>query len=318
MQPYLPGLAIPAPVIASGWLQQTGGVGYHAIPLVIAQPIREAVLAGEEVVCWIGGQPIVLGRLSFDHIIPYSYGGATNPANLLPADIVANSTRGNRLDLLCERDIGWKWDLDRQGRRVKVPDYSQRLIRVVTPEGEAVYWSVPKFDTGQLAFGVAASMGVAVAIEGAMQWHAGELRPVDLGTEAGKAAAAYAARYSAKFAVKNLAPRAITFGATPATAELLGSLAGPVGLVAAIYAVEAVEQTVALARRKVDPGQAAKNFVLAPVGAVKDTAELARLGYDLVSPKRRAVRRTRQKWQSITFIPDLNRPDPGEGLATAS
>lgn len=312
------GLAIPAHAFGSGWLNQIGGVGSRSIPLNIALPIKDAIAGGEIVVCWISDQPILLERLDLDHIIPFSYGGATNFANLLPADAGANRSRGNTLDLLRERKIGWKWDLDKNGRRVRVPDRSQRLVRVVTPEGEAVYWSVPKFDLGELAVGAAAAAGLAVAIEGTMQWRSGEFRPVDLGEEAAKAAAGYAARYSAKVAVKALAPRAIALGAGPAGVELLGGFAGPIGFVAAIYGAEAIEQGVALARGEVTPAKAATRFVLAPVGAVKDTADLAVYGYKLVSPRHRAIRKNQRKWRSINFIPDLKRSDPAEVLALAT
>jgi hypothetical protein len=313
------GLAIPAHAFGSGWLNQIGGVGPRpAIPLNIAQPIKDAIAGGEIVICWIGGQPILLEGLHFDHIIPWSYGGATNAANLLPADAFANRSRSNSLDLLRERKIGWKWDLDKNGRRVRVPDWSQRLVCVVTPEGEAVYWSVPKFDLGEFAVGAAGTAVLAVAIEGAMQWRSGEFRPDELGEEAAKAAAGYAARYSAKIAVKALAPRAIALGAGPAGVELLGSLAGPIGFVAAIYGAEAIEQGVALARGEVTPAKAAKRFALAPVGAVKDTADLAVYGYKLVSPRHRAIRKNQRRWQSINFIPDLKRSDPAEVLALAT
>lgn len=312
------GLAIPAHAVGSGWLNQIGGVGPRVIPLNIALPIKDAIAGGEIVICWISGQPILLERLHFDHIIPWSYGGATNFANLLPADAAANFKRGPSLEILRERKIGWKWDLDRKGRSVRVPDRSQRLVRVFTPEGEAVYWSVPNFNLGEFADGAAGAAGLALAIEGAMQWRSGEFHPEELGEEAAKAAAGYAARYSAKVAVKALAPRAIALGASPAAAEVLGGLAGPIGFVAAVYGAEAIEQGVALARGEVTPAKAAKEFVLAPVGAVKDTADLAVYGYKLVSPRHRAIRKNQHKWRSINFVPDLKRSDPAEVLALAT
>jgi hypothetical protein len=302
----VPSIAVPARAFGSGWLDLIGGVGPHVIPLKIAQPIKDAIAAGETVICWISGEQILLGRLHLDHVIPYSYGGATNLANLLPADAVANMSRGNSLDVLRDRKIGWKWDLDRNGRRVRVPDGSQRLVRVVTADGEAVYWSVPKFNVGEFAVGAAGSAGIAVALGGAMQWRAGEFRPDDLAEEAAKAAAGYSARYSAKVAVKSLAPRAISL-VGPAGVERLGAFAGPIGLVAAIYGAEAIEQGVALARGKVTPAKAARSFALAPIGAVKDTADLAVYGYKLVSPRHRAIRKNQRKWRSINFIPDLKR-----------
>lgn len=307
----VPGIAIPAHAFGSGWLDQIGGVGPRVIPLNIALPIKDAIAAGEIVICWISGEPIVLERLHFDHIIPWSYGGATNFANLLPADAVANMSRGNSLDVLRDRKIGWKWDLDQYGRRVRVPDGSQRLVHVVTHEGEAFYWSVPKFNLGEFAVGAAGAAGVAVAIGGAMQWRTGEFRPNELAEEAAKAAAGYSARYSAKIAVKALAPRGINL-VGPSGVELLGRLAGPIGLGAAIYGAEAIEQGVALARGKVTPAKAAKAFALAPIGAVKDTADLAVHGYKLVSPRHRAIRKAQRKWRSINFIPDLKRSDPAE------
>jgi hypothetical protein len=39
--------------------------------------------------------------------------------------------------------------------------------------------------------------------------------------------------------------------------------------------------------------------VLAPIGAVKDTAELAMLGYNLVNPKRRSIRRACDRVQFV-------------------
>jgi hypothetical protein len=180
-----------------------------------------------------------------------------------------------------------------------------------------VYWSVPKFDVGELAVGAVSASAFAVTVEGAMQWRAGEFHADELAEEAPKAAAGYAARYSAKIAVKALAPRAMPF-VGQAGAEMLGGLAGPVGFVAAIYGAEAIEQGFALARGKVTPAKAAKEFALAPIGAVKDTADLAVQGYKLVSPKHRAIRRNRGKWRSINFIPDLQRPDPARVLALAT
>ena len=312
----VPTLVVPAHAVGSGWLDQIGGVGPRVIPLAIGQPLKAAIAAGEPVLCWITDEPILPGRLHLDHVIPYSFGGATNAANLLPADAAANMSRGNSLEVLRERKIGWKWDVDQYGRNVRVPDPSQRLVRVAY-EGENVYWSVPKFDLEEVAFGAAGAVAFAVAIEGAVQWRAGEFHPDELAEEAAKAAAGYSARYGAKIAVKALAPRAINL-VGPAGVELLAKFAGPVGFVAAVYGVEAVEQGFALARGKVTPAQAAKNFVLAPVGAVKDTADLALLSYRFVSPKHRAVRRTQAKWRSINFIPDLHRPDPVEVLALAT
>lgn len=309
----VPGLVLPARAFGSGWLDQIGGVGPRVIPLDIALPIRDAVAAGEPVLCWINGEPILLGQLHFDHIIPYSYGGATNAANLLPANASANMSRGNSLEILRERKIGWKWD--EQNPRVRVPDASQRLVRVLTQEGEVVYWSVPTFDFGEFAVGAAGAAGLAVAIEGAMQWRRGEFRPDDLGEQAAKAAAGYCARYAAKVGVTALAPRAIALGVDAAGVRLLGSLAGPVGLVAAIYGAEAVAQGVALARGEVTLAMAAKKFALAPFGAVKDTADLAVHGYKLVSPKHRAIRKTQRKWRSVNFVPDLGRSDPGRPTA---
>ena len=305
----LPGFLVPAHAYGAGWLDQMGGVGYRVIPLDIGRPIKEAIAAGEPVFCWISDKQILDGRLHLDHVIPYSYGGATNFANLLPADAFENMSRGNGLDILVDRKIGWKWDVDQCGRQVRVPDPSQRLVRVATDQGD-IYWSVPKFQVGEFAAGAASAAAVAAAIEGAMQWREGEFHPDDLAEEAAKAAAGYAARYSAKIAVKALAPHALKLGAGPATAEFIGSLAGPVGFVAAIYGAEAIEQGVALARGKVTPAKAAKNFALAPVGAVKDTADLAVYGYKLVHPKYRAIRRTQQKWRSVNFVPDLKRPEP--------
>jgi hypothetical protein len=87
-------------------------------------------------------------------------------------------------------------------------------------------------------------------------------------------------------------------------------LAGPVGVVAAIYGAEAVAQGVALARGEVTVATAAKKLALAPYGAVKDTAALAVHGYKLVSPRLRAIRTTHRKWRSVNFVPDLGRPDP--------
>ena len=46
------------------------------------------------------GEPILLGQLDIDHVIPYSYGGATNRANLLPATSFANRSRRNSLEIL--------------------------------------------------------------------------------------------------------------------------------------------------------------------------------------------------------------------------
>lgn len=309
----VPGFVVPAHAFGSGWLDQIGGVGPRVIPLDIALPIKGAIAAGEPVYCWINREPILLGQLHFDHVIPYSYGGATNAANLLPSNAAANMSRGNRLEILQERKIGWKWD--EQNPRVRVPDASQRLVRVVTQEGEVVYWSVPKFEVGEFAVGAAGAVGLAVAIEGAMQWRRGEFRPDDLGEQAAKAAAGYCARYSTKIGVKALAPRAIALGVDAAGVRGLGSLAGPIGLVAAIYGAEAVAQCVALARGKVTLAKAAKEFTLAPFGAVKDTADLAVHGYKLVSPKHRAIRKTQRKWRSINFVPDLERSDPGRPTA---
>jgi hypothetical protein len=312
----IPAFVLPAHAVASGWLDQIGPVGPRALPIGLAAPIKEAIAAGEPVYCWITGQQIQ--TLHFDHVIPWSYGGANLPANLLPAEAAANCTRGNSLELLRERQIGWRWDLDQHGVRVRVPDSSQRLVRVLSPEGEVQYWSVPKFNSGELAVGVAGAAVLALAIEGGLQWRRGEFRTDDLAEEAAKGAAAYAARYSAKVALETLAPRAITLGVTPAGVEMLGSFAGPVGFIAAIYAAEAIEQSVALARRKVTPRMAAREFALAPIGAVKDTAELAVSGYKLISPKHRAIRKTRQKFRSVNFIADLKRPAPDEGLALAT
>lgn len=312
----IPALVLPAQAVASGWLNQIGPVGPRALPIGLAGPIKQAMAAGEPVYCWITGQQIQ--TLHFDHVIPWSYGGANLPANLLPAEAAANCSRGNSLELLRERQIGWRWELDQHGVRVRVPDDSQRLVRVLSPEGEYQYWSVPKFNSGELAVGAAGAAVLALAIEGGMQWRRGELRPDDLAEEAVKGAAAYAARYSAKVALETFAPRAIALGVTPAGVEMLGSFAGPVGFLAAIYAAEAIEQSVALARRKVTPRTAAREFALAPIGAVKDTAELAVHGYKLISPKHRAIRRTRQKFRSINFIADLKRPGPDEGLAIAT
>jgi hypothetical protein len=316
--PRAASLVVPAHAFGSGWLNQSGGVGVRTIPLDIARPIKDAIDAGEIVFCWISGQPILQYRLDFDHIIPWSYSGATNAANLLPASATANRSRGASLEVLREKRIGWKWDLDRHGQRVRVPDESQRLVRVFTPEGEAVYWSVPKFDVRGLALGAAGAAGLALSVEGALQWRAGDFRPDDLGEEAAKAAAAYAARYSAKIAVKSFAPRAVALGVGPAGVELLGGLAGPIGLIAAIYGAEAIEQGVALARGKVIPAKAAKNFALAPVGAVKDTADLAVYGYKLVSPRHRTIRKSQRKWRTISFVRDLKRPDPAEVLTLAT
>ncbi|MDP1821534.1 MAG: HNH endonuclease signature motif containing protein [Acidimicrobiales bacterium] len=316
LAPLAAGRAVPAHAFGSGLLDQMGGVGPRVIPLPIALPIKDAIARGDIVVCWINGQPILVGYLDFDHIIPWSYGGATNAANLLPAGMSANRSRGNNLDLLYERKIGWKWDLDQQGRRVRVPDTSQRLVRVVTQEGEAVYFSVPKFNAGQLATGAAGSAGLALAIEGAMQWRRGEFRPDDLGEQAAKAAAGYGAGYTAKIGVKALAPKAMTL-VGPGGVQLLSKMAGPVAFVATIYAAEAIKQGVALARGEVTAGKAATRFVLAPVGAVKDTADLVVYGYKSVSPKHRAIRASQQKWRSIAFVPDLKRQDPAEVLALA-
>ena len=47
----VPGIAIPTHAFGSGWLDQIGGVGRHAIPLNIAQPIKEAIAAGEIIIC---------------------------------------------------------------------------------------------------------------------------------------------------------------------------------------------------------------------------------------------------------------------------
>jgi hypothetical protein len=316
--PLAGGCAVPAHAFGSGLLDQMGGVGAHAIPLRLALPIKDAIARGDIVVCWISGQPILAGYLDIDHVIPFSFGGATNSANLRPAGMSANRSRGNTLDLLRERKIGWKWDLDQHGRRVRVPDTSQRLVRVFTQEGEAVYFSVPKFNVGEFAGGAAGSAGLALAIEGAMQWRRREFHPDDLGEQAAKAAAGYAASYSAKIGVKALAPRAMALGVDAAGVEALGSLAGPVGFVAAIYAVEAVEQVVALARREVTPGKAATRFVLAPIGVAKDTAGLVVYGYKFVSPRHRAIRTAQRKWRSINFVPDLKRPDPAEVLALSN
>jgi hypothetical protein len=315
------GLVGPAHAFGSGWLNQIGGIGPRAIPIDIAERIRAAIAAGEPVVCWINGQAIVLewphpNGLTLDHVIPYSYGGAADAANLLPAGSLANCERGNKLDILQERGIGWKWGRDAQGNLVRFPDYSQRLVRVVTPEGEAVFWSVPEFQVGEFAVGVAGATGLAVVISAGIQYATTREIHVDhLGIEAGKAAAGYAARYSAKIAVKQLAPKAIALGADAAGVELIASFAGPVGFAAAIYAVEAVEQGVALARGKTTPAKAAKEFALAPVGFAKDTAGLAVTGYKLVSPKHRAIRKTQRKWRSINFVPDLKRLDPGQPTA---
>jgi hypothetical protein len=306
-------LVIPAHAIGSGWLNQIGGVGPRAIPLAIAQPIKQAIANGEVVLCWINGEPIALDRLTFDHIIPWSYGGATNSANLLPANLAANCGRGNSPEILRKNKIGWRWVLDEEGRKVRIPDFSQRLVRVYTPEGEAIYWSVPKFNAGGLVLGAAGAAGLAVAIQAGLQWHANDgFHANALGEEAAKAAASYAARYSAKIAVKQLAPKAITLGADAAGVELIGSFAGPIGFVAAVYGAEAVEQGIALARGKTTPVKAAKEFALAPVGFVQDTANLAVAGYKLVSPKHRAIRKTKRKWRSLNFVPDLKRPDPSE------
>lgn len=317
----VPGLAIPAHAFGSGWLNQIGGIGPHAIPIDIAKPIRAAIAAGKPVFCWINGQPILLewphpNGLTFDHVIPWSYGGATDAANLLPAGSLANCQKSNKLDILQERGIGWRWGRDEQGTWARFPDYSQRLVRVVTPEGEAVFWSVPKFQVGQLAIGAAGATGLAVVISAGLQYATTREIHVDhLGIDAGKAAAGYAARYSARIAVKQLAPRAIALGADAAGVELIGSFAGPVGFVAAIYAVEAVEQGVALARGETTPIKAAKEFALAPVGFAKDTAYLAVHGYKLVSPRHRAVRKTQRKWRSINFVRNLKRSDPGQPTA---
>lgn len=148
-----------------------------------------------------------------------------------------------------------------------------------------------------------------------MQWRTGEFRPDELAEEAAKAAAGYSARYSAKIAVQALAPRAINL-AGPAGVELLGRFAGPIGLAAAIYGAETIEQGVALARGEVTPAKAAETFALAPIGAMKDIADLALYGYKLVSPRHRAIRKTQRKWRSINFVPDLKRSDPAEVHAT--
>ena len=319
----LPSCAIPAHDFGSGWLNPIGGIGPHAIPIEIAKPIKAAIAAGEPVLCWIDGQPIVLewphpNGLTFDHVIPWSYGGATDAANLLPAGSLANCQKGNKLDILRERGVGWKWGRDAQGNLARFPDYSQRLVRVVTPEGEAVFWSVPKFQVGEFAIGVGAATGLAVVISvGIQRATTGEIHVGDLGVEAGKAAAGYAARYSAKIAVKQLAPKTIALGVDAAGVKLVGHLAGPVGFAAAVYAVEAVEQGVALARGETTAIKAAKEFALAPVGFAKDTGDLAVAGYKLVSPRHRAIRETQRKWRSINFVPDLCRSDPSEVPALA-
>lgn len=316
--PVVAGLSVPAYAFGSGVLDLIGGIGPRAIPIDIATPTKAAIAAGDTVLCWITDQPIVLewphpNGLTFDHVIPWSYGGATDAANLLPAGSRANCGRGNKLDVLQERGIGWKWGRDAQGNWTRFPDSSQRLVRVVTPEGEAMFWSVPKFHGGQLAVGVVGAAGLAVVISGGIQFAATREIHVDaLGVEAGKAAAGYAARYSAKIAVKQLAPKAIVLGTDAAGVQLIGSFAGPVGFAAAVYAVEAVEQGVAVARGETTLRMAAKEFALAPVGLAKDTAELAVNAYRLVSPKRRAIRKMQRKWRSINFVPDLERPDPFE------
>lgn len=313
----VPSTALPAHAFGSGWLNRMDGVGPRAIPLRIGQPLKDAIARGELVPCWITDEPILAGQLDMDHVIPWSYGGATNEANLLPAAASANRSRGNSLEQVFERNMGWKWDVDEHGRRVRVPDTSQHLVRVVSADGEVVYWSVPKFDVGEFATGAVTAAGFALAIEGAMQWRAGEFHPDEQAEEAAKAAAGYAARYSAKIAVKALAPRALPF-VGQAGVEMLSGLAGPVAFVAAIYGAEAIEQGFALARGKVTPAKAAKEFVLAPIGAAKDTADLVAYGYRRVSPKHRAYRRSREKWRSINFVPDLQRADPAEALALAT
>mgnify|MGYP003112969055 FL=1 len=310
----VPGLAVPANAVGSGWLNQMGGVGPRGIPIKIGQPIREAVANGN-VLCWITGQPIE--ALDLDHVIPWCYGGASNIANLLPANASANRSRGKSLDLLHERKIGWKWDLDSEGRRVRVPDRSQRLVRVLAEDGEVVYWSVPKFCPGEVAVGAATAAGLAVAIEGVTQWRSGEFRPADMTEEAAKAAAAYTARYSGKIAVKALAPRAFSL-VGPTGVQVLSKLSGPVGALAAIYGAEAITQGVALKRGQVTLRKAGRDFVLAPVGAVKDAAALAVHVHNIASPRQRAIRRNQEKWQSVSFIRDLNRPDEGEVYELAS
>lgn len=320
---WIPICAIPAHAFGSGWLNQIGGVGAHAIPIDIAKPIRAAIAAGDPVLCWINNQPIVLewphpNGLTFDHVIPWSYGGATDAANLLPAGALANIQKSNRLDILQERGIGWKWGRDAQGNLARFPDHSQRLVRVTTPDGQDVFWSVPKFHMDKLAIGVAGATGLAIVLSTGIQYGTTREIHVDrLGIEACKAAAGYTARYSAKIAVEQLAPRAIVLGADAARVELLASFAGPVGFVVGIYAVEAVEQGVALVRGQTTPIKAAKAFALAPVVLTQDTASLVRAVYKLVSPKHRSIRKAQQKWRSINFIPDLGRPDPAEAIALA-
>ena len=311
----IPGHVVPARAIGSGWLDQIGGVGNRVIPLDIAVPVRDALADGEVVLCWITNQPI--DRLHFDHIIPYSYGGATNAANLLPSEAAANMSRGNSIDLPYERRLGWKWDVDGHGRRVRVPDESQRLVRVLTRDGEYVYWSVPKFNVAQAARGAAVAAGLALAIEVAVQRRRGEFHPADMTEEAAKAAAAYTARYSGKIAVKALAPRAFSL-VGPTGVQVLSKLSGPVGALAAIYGAEAITQGVALKRGEVTLRNAGREFVLAPVGAVKDAAALAVHVHNIASPRQRAIRRNQEKWQSVSFIRDLNRPDEGEVYELAS
>jgi hypothetical protein len=304
----VPGFVIPAHAFASGWLDQIGGVGPRVIPLDVALPVKGAIADGEAVFCWINGEPIVVGQLHFDHVIPYSFGGATNAENLLPSNGSANMSRGNSLEILRDRKIGWKWD--EHDPRVRVPDRSQRLVRVVTPEAEAVYWSVPKFQLGELAAGAAAAAGLALAIEGALQWRTGEFRPDDLGEQGAKALAGYCARYTAKIGVRTLGPRAIALGANAAGVRLLSTLAGPIGLIAATYGAEAVAQCIALARGKVSLREAAKEFALAPVGAVKDTVEVAVAAARLLARQHRALRETHRKWRSANFLTAGERAEP--------
>lgn len=71
----------------------------HALPRISARPhrrVRAQVLA-EESLCWLCGKPGTADDpLTFDHVIPRAFGGATTRANARAAHASCNSSRGAR------------------------------------------------------------------------------------------------------------------------------------------------------------------------------------------------------------------------------
>lgn len=304
----LASVAVPVRARASGWLNQMGGVGPRAIPVAIGRRYRDAIANGDDVPCWITNEMIRPGHLDMDHVIPWSFGGASNAANLLPADSSANRSRGCSLDILVERKIGWKWDTDSLGRPVRIPDFSQRLVRVSAREGEALYFSVPRFNRRDLGTGIRASVLFTVATEAATQVVSGEFRPGDLSEQALRAATAYSVRYATVVGVKNIAPHvALRVGGDAALAQkLTNTLAEPLAVVFSIVGAEFAGQgfnymRTGFARKKAEKRVALSRALAAakagpPSGETQTAGRGNREGYKRLDP--------------IDIVSDLNRAAP--------